>query len=134
MTRLLLVLVALATTTSTTSAQDGTWISTAAGPFNWSAGTSWSGGTIANGTDNTASFTAGITTNQTVTLDSARTIGNITVTDSAAPLNNLTISGSNILTLDRTTGTPSINVTQLSMRLFINSQITGSDGLTKNGS
>lgn len=59
--------------------------------------------------------------------------GNITFTDLTTASNNLTISGANILTLDRTTGAPIIDVTQTSRTLFISSQISSADGLQKNG-
>lgn len=116
-----------------TQAQSGTWTSTAAGPSNWSTTTNWSGGIVADGIDNTASFTAEITATQTVTVDTARTIGNITFTDGTTSSNDLIISGANTLTLDRTTGIPNINVTQSGRILTISSVIAGADGLQKSG-
>jgi autotransporter-associated beta strand protein len=112
---------------------DGTWITDGNG--NWSDPANWDLGTVADGPGKTAFFTKNITTaTRVVTLDSARTIGNITFTDSTTPSNDLTISGANILTLDVTTGTPEINVTQTGNRqLTISSVISGSDGLNKAG-
>lgn len=120
---------------SSIHAADGTWTQTGAGPFDWSAAATanWSGGTVADGQNSTANFTANITATQTVNLAEARTIGNITFTDSTTDSNNLTISGANILTLDRSSGTPVINVTQSTRTLTISSEISGNDGLQKNG-
>lgn len=121
--------------TGTLHAQDGTWIHNGNG--NWSDSARWSGGTIASGTDFTAFFTAELTGNRTVTVDTARTIGNITFTDTT-PSHNLTIAGTgaNILTLDRTgvgLSSPVIDVTQAGRTLQINAQISGDDGFTKSG-
>jgi fibronectin-binding autotransporter adhesin len=117
---------------SSASAQDGTWTPTTAGPFNWGDSGNWSDGTVASGVNNTAFFTSDINPAQTVNLDAARTIGNITFTD-ATSSHNLTISGANILTLDRTTGLPVIDVTQSGRTLTINSEVAGTDGLQKDG-
>lgn len=117
--------------TSAAKAQAGTWTTDASA--NWSTSSNWSGSVIADGADNTANFTANISAARTITLDGARTIGNIVFTDSVTSSHNLTISGANILTLDRTTGTPIIDVTQSGRVLTIGSEITGTDGLQKNG-
>jgi len=119
-------------TASFAQAADGTW--TADASDNWSATNRWSGDTVADGADSTASFTANITAARTITNDIARIIGNITFTDSTTDNANLTISGANTLTLDRTDATaPTINVTQSARTLTISSPIAGSDGLQKNG-
>jgi autotransporter-associated beta strand protein len=117
------------------NADDGTWNGITG---NWSdasdPGGVWSGGTPASFTDSTAFFTGvDIAADRVITLDAARTIGNITFTDATTPSHNLTISGANILTLDRTTGVPVIDVTQAGRTLTIASQISGADGLQKNG-
>jgi autotransporter-associated beta strand protein len=119
-------------------AADGTWILNNNG--NWSAGANWLDTTIADGADSTAFFTLELTGDRTVTLDSARTIGNITFTDTT-PSHNLTLSGANILTLDVTSGSPNLNVTQAGRTLRIDSQLSSftteeilvGDGLTKSG-
>jgi len=112
-------------------AVDGTWLGATG---NWNAGSTWSDGIIAEGTDGTANFTGvDINTDRIITLGADRTIGNITFTDATTSSNNLTISGGNILTLDRTAGIPVIDVTQADRTLTISSQISGSDGLQKNG-
>lgn len=112
--------------------QSATWNQTGAGPFTWSTGSNWVGGSAANGVDNTASFTTNLTANQTVTLSGPQTIGSITFTDSTTPSHDLTIS-SNTLTMDVTSGTPIIDVTQSGRTLTISSVIAGNDGLQKNG-
>ncbi len=105
---------------------------------NWSDTTNpggvWSGGIPANLPDSTAFFTGvDIVADQVINLDAARTIGNITFDDATISSNNLTISGASILTLDRTSGVPIIDVTQTGRTLTIASQISGADGLQKNG-
>lgn len=119
-------------TATITDYSGSTWLGNSG---DWSMTGTWTGGIIADGIDLTAFFTgANITADRIIHLDTARTIGNITFTDATASSNNLTISGSGILTLDRTSGLPVINVTQAGRTLTISSQISGTDGLQKNGS
>ncbi len=107
------------------------WLGTSG---NWGSAGTWVSGVIGTGVDFTASFTGvDITADQIITLESARTIGNITFEDTPVSSNNLTISGANILTLDRTTGTPTIDVPQAGRTLTISSVIAGTDGLRKTG-
>lgn len=111
-------------------ALDGTWNGVTG---NWTDAPTWSGGTLADGTGFTANFTGvDIAADQIITLNGNRTIGNITFTDDTTSSNNLTITG-NTLTLDRTSGVPSIDVTQAARTLTISSIIAGNDGLHKNG-
>ena len=49
----------------------GTWISDTDVNNDWSTAANWSGGTVADGVDSTASFTGDITATRTVTLDTA---------------------------------------------------------------
>ena len=112
---------------------EGTWLPTTAGPFNWNDTANWSGGVVASGFNRTALFTPNLTANQTVNLDTATTIGNITFTDSTTSSHDLTISGANLLTLSRTAGAPVIDVTQSGRWLTITTNITGTNGLQKNG-
>lgn len=116
-------------------AQSGTWTQTTAGPFNWDDIANWSSGAgpIANGADSTASFVANLTAAQTVSLNNAKTIGNITFTDTTTSSHDLTISGANTLTLDVTTGSPVISVTNSDRILSIGSVVAGDDGLSKSG-
>ncbi len=113
---------------SSVNAQNSTWNSDSAG--NWSDTARWLGGTVASGADFTATLGNVITADRIITLDAPYTIGNITASDTT---HNYTISGGNILTLDRTTGVPVIDVTTSGRTLTISSQISGSDGLQKNG-
>ena len=98
------VLVALATTLSSHSAQaaSGTWNTATDGI--WSDPTLWTSGIVANGASFTAFFTppAGGTTTTTTTLDTARTIGNILRGNSGTALQqSWTItSPTNVLTID----------------------------------
>lgn len=118
-------------TATITDNAGGVWLGISG---DWSSADTWTGGIIADGTDFTGFFTgANITADRIINLDTNRTIGNITFTDATTASNNLTISGANILTLDRTSGTPIINVTQAGRTLTISSQISGADGLQKNG-
>jgi autotransporter-associated beta strand protein len=129
----LFVLVSALMASEVTVAQSGTWV-TLSGTTPWSTAGNWSGSTIANGADSTAFFTANINGALAVTLnDVGRTIGNITFTDSTTDSHNMTISGSNALTLDRTSGIPIVDVTQSSRTLFISTTIAGSDGFAKEG-
>lgn len=105
---------------------DSTWIADAAG--NWSDTTKWSSSLVSNGVNATATLGDFITAARTITVDGARTVGNITATDLT---HDYTLSGST-LTLDRTSGTPIIDV--VSGRTFtINNAIAGNDGLLKTG-
>ena len=99
----------------------------------WDDASTWSGGAIAYGTDSYANFTGvDITTDKTICLGVGSTIGNITFTDATTSSNNLFITG-NPLTLDVTSATPVIDVTQSDRTLTFYSVIAGNDGLQKNG-
>src|SRR5687767_2855456 len=92
-------------------AQSGAWLG-APNNTNWSNGTFWQGGVVADGVDNTATFVhdpladADATRGGTVVLDSARTIGNLIFEDTAGyGSSSMSIGGTlNTLTLDTTTG------------------------------
>jgi autotransporter-associated beta strand protein len=116
------------------NALDGTWTRTTAGPFNWDDVANWSSGAgpIADGVGSTANFTSNLTASQTVNLSVAQTIGNINFDDQPGS-NDLTISGANALTLDVTTGSPSIFVNGGGRILTISAKVSGTDGLTKTG-
>jgi autotransporter-associated beta strand protein len=119
---------------SSASAADGTWNGITG---NWTDTTNpggvWSGGIIANGADSTANFTGvDIAADQTITLNGNRTIGNIIFTDATTSSHNLTITG-NTLTLDRTSGVPTVSVTQAGRQLSISSIVAGNDGIQKIG-
>lgn len=122
---------------------DGTWNNTTTTTgLSWSTPGNWLGGTVADGADFTANFnTLNISAGTvTVNLDSAQTIGNLIFGDT-----NTSTAGSwvlanngtaaNILTLDVTSGSPTITVNALgtSATVTISAVIAGNDGLTKDG-
>ncbi len=109
-------------------AADGSWNVNAAG--NWSDAGNWAGGTIADGTDSTATFPNIINADRAITLDTIRTIGNITASDTS---NRYTISGVNMLTLDVSSGVSIIDVTTSPRTLTISVPVTVNDGLQKDG-
>lgn len=106
--------------------QDGSWLGDS--PGDWTDGTKWTDGLIANGADFTATFDNVITAATTITLKGNRTIGNITASDTT---HNYTLTG-DTLTLDRTTGAPVIEVVP-SRELTIESIVVGGDVLQKSG-
>ena len=109
-----------------TPAASGTWTADASG--NWSTAANWGGGTIAYGSGNTADFsTISLTADRTVTLDSDRTIGGLNFGDTTFS-HNWTLAGTNTLTL----GAGS-NINVDNQTTTINTVISGSAGLTKNG-
>lgn len=107
--------------------ESGTWISAVDGT--WSDSANWLSSVIANGSDKTATFSAG-TGSETiiVTLDAAREIGNLAFSNA-----NYTISGGNTLTLDVTsTSVPAISV-ESGLDATISASLAGSLGLEKSG-
>lgn len=79
---------------------------------NWSDGTKWLSGTPASGADQLADFSLiDITADRTVTVNAAFTIGALKFADTTQTnIWTLASSGTNVLTLQTTTGLPSINV------------------------
>ena len=136
--RSLAVLTAAVTATLSAApslAQSGSWNQDADG--DWSLPGNWTGGTVADGTDSTASFTNDITGDRTINLDGARTIGHLTFSDSPAS-NGWTLASdsSDVLTLDVTSGAPTLTVNPLGAGgkiAEISATLAGSDGLTKAG-
>jgi autotransporter-associated beta strand protein len=109
---------------SSASAQDGTWSVNSSG--NWSDTTKWESGIVANGADNTITFSGNHT--KTITLDSDRTIGNIhSIQGDANRIH--TIAGAFTLTLAVTGDTPYISASQRYTRTNISVNLAGSDGL-----
>ena len=105
---------------------NGIWISPASG--NWGDTNNWSGGSIAAGSGNTADFsTLSLTTNLTVTLDSARTISGLVFGDTTSAY-NWTLAGTNTLTLG---AAPSVAVVNQSAT--ISTPLAGTNGLDKTG-
>ncbi len=113
---------------SSASAQDGTWTQTGTdNPYNWSDIANWLDDDVANGIDATATFSNTPSGNQIINLDTAVTLGSLSITWGNRSLN---IEGSEILTLASNSGIPSVSTTR---PLTISSQISGSDGLQKDG-
>ena len=116
------------------SAADGTWNADAGGNWTVDTGTNWAGGTVAQGTDSTGIFnTVNITSNRTVTLTASLTIGNLTFGDATTSSNSWTLAqtGSSVLTLQTTTGTPTITVDN--QTATISAGLGGNQGFTKAG-
>lgn len=114
-------------------AADGAW--TLNGNGTWSTTGNWLGGIVADGTDSIADFsTLNIFAARTVTLNSARTIGHLRFGDTASTFYNWTLaqSGGSVLTLDVTTGIPTITVTGQTTTISL--ELAGDDGMAKEGS
>lgn len=127
---------------SSSFAADGTWINN--GSSTWTTSSNWADGPdagttgdIADGAGFTANFsTLNITADRTVTLGADRTIGNLIFGDTSGTQNWILTDGGtagNDLTLDATTGAPTITV--VNNTATINATITdaGNEGLTKLG-
>ncbi|MFD0895572.1 autotransporter-associated beta strand repeat-containing protein [Luteolibacter ambystomatis] len=111
-------------------AASGTWSSDTAG--DWSDTTKWTGGIMADGADATATFTTDITADRIINLDTARTLGNLTFGDAAtATAASWTLSGTNTLTFQTSTGTPTITLNALGTAkpAIISAPIAGTQGL-----
>jgi autotransporter-associated beta strand protein len=114
------------------SAQSGTWITNAAGTYNWSDAGNWQTGVIADGANSTATFaTAGLTGPMTVNLDSPRTIGSL-VFDNPTNNFNWTVNGGNPLTLGNASG-PSIAVNNANITATVPVALAGTQGFRKIG-
>jgi fibronectin-binding autotransporter adhesin len=111
------------------SAQSGTWTAAAGSTGLWSGSTNWSGGIVANGSGNTATFTNNSSGTSTTTLDSNRMIGGITVSSTGVRA----IDGPGFtLTLATGSGTPTLSGTTNSA-LGITAVIAGTQGFRKTG-
>ncbi len=108
---------------------DGTWTQTASGTHDWSNTANWDGGTVAGGTDATATFDVTPGGDQTAALDTAVTLGGLSLQWSN---HALTIAGPNTLTLDVSSGTPILNLNS-GRTLNMRTELAGSDGLQLEG-
>lgn len=102
---------------------DGTWSSATNGY--WELPENWLANTVASGIDRTATFNGA--TGTTVTL-----AGNITIGHLAFSNADYTIAGSNFLTLDTASGTPSISVGS-GQTATLSAKLDGFDGIEKSG-
>jgi len=113
-------------------AQSGTWSQPAAGTYNWSTPANWQGSLVANGANNTATFSQpNMTGPIIVTLDSDRTIGSL-VFDNPTNTFGWTIAGTTTLTLSNTT-TPTIAVNNANIAATVGVNLAGTQGLNKTG-
>ncbi len=108
-------------------AQSGTW--SFDGDGIWSDTNKWSGGTVADGAGNTATFNMNITANRTVTLDSVRTIGTVLFGDTGGnQLWTLRTLNSSVLTMDNGVNKPKIRAVQGGNGFRCNLVISGTNG------
>lgn len=106
--RYLFVALLLGVFASSASAQSGVWTNKANG--NWSTAVNWAGGTIASGQDNIADFaTVTWTTGHQTTLDAPYTVGTLKFGNVSNAANTNYLLGANTLTLQTSTGNPTIN-------------------------
>lgn len=126
--RAYIVLTLLLVITTPASAQDGFWNVDAGG--NWSTTSNWLGGTIADGADATANFTFNITDDRIITLDANRTLGNLNFSDGGAGGSVWRLDGPGTLTLQRSSGTPTITTNTVTV---INTVLAGNQGLSHSG-
>lgn len=115
-----------------TPAGSGVWTNLNGG--SWAAGSNWSGGLIAGGTDAVADFsTLNLSVSPTVTLDGARTNGTLIFDDLNITDHNWTLNtgSGGPLTLAVSSGTP--NIVVRSATNIIGAVVAGTQGFTKNG-
>jgi autotransporter-associated beta strand protein len=112
-------------------ATDGTWIYDGNG--NWSDGTKWLNGLVANGPDQTAYFTTAISDRRDVTLDADRTIGYLQFSNpgGAPQVQWPLLSSGPALTLATTAGVPTITANTAA---GVFAPISGNQGFQKLGS
>jgi fibronectin-binding autotransporter adhesin len=110
---------------------NGTWSATTGG--SWPTASNWTGNQIATGVSGSAQFSSSISGIQTVTLDGDRTIGFMRFTSAgSANIHSLQMGTSGTLTLQTSSGSPSIDV-QNSRSGIIGVTLAGSQGFTKVG-
>lgn len=114
-------------------AADGTWISDASG--NWNAATTapWQSGIVASGIDANAYFNKiDVTGARTVTLTENLTVGNLFFGDTSGTQTwTLARSATSVLTLQTTTGTPTVTVDNGTAT--ISAVLAGNQGIIKAG-
>ena len=114
---------------------DGIWISAPGG--SWANANNWLDGTIADGTDSTATFGISIyPVNATAAfaLNGARTVGNLNFTAQSGPDNWTFSTGSGgPLTLDNSFDFPGITLNLANLQVTLNVVLAGNAGLEKLG-
>jgi len=115
--------------TVTTPAAAGSWNADTGG--DWDAPGNWSGGIIATAADMPATFSVDITANRYVNNSSSRALGRLVFND----VNTNSIGGwfvtNNLITLQTTSGTPTISVSNVSVT--VGSVLGGTQGLSVQG-
>jgi autotransporter-associated beta strand protein len=109
---------------------NGTWTHNGSG--DWGDTSRWSGGFPANGSGQLANFsTLNLTADATVNVDAARSIGSLQFGDTAGTQSwTMASVGGKLLTLESTSGTPSIAVNQNTATLAVS---LGGTNLNKTG-
>jgi len=130
---ILIALLALVAPPRSAHAASGSWGVTTSGL--WSDSANWTGDTIADGEDSTATFNQTLSGTVTVALDSPRTLGNLSFTSGSNRLWLIDDNGdpANVLTLSRSDATAPTITTALLTRAEIAAVIAGSGGLNKAG-
>jgi autotransporter-associated beta strand protein len=114
---------------------NGSWITNGGG--SWPTTDNWDGGSVADGTGASGTFSQDIPLagSYTVTLDGNRTIGNLTFTDTVLSSSNgvwvVSPGTGGTLTLAVSTGTSTINTTNIAAN--ISAVVAGSGGIVKAG-
>src|SRR5947209_5931817 len=108
------------------AAQSGSWSQAASGQvWNWGDSANWTGGIVATGANNTATFaTAGLSTGVLINLDTPRTIGSLAF-DNPTNAFGWTVQGGNPLTLSNAGG-PTIAVNNAAITARIAAPLAGS--------
>jgi len=112
----------------------GIWSNNAGGTLSWMTAGNWSGGVIANGSNNNADFsTLTLAADATVTLDAPLSIGNLAFDDGNATKKSWTLNpgSGGPLTLAVSSGTPVITT---GAPTTIGVALAGTQGLNKAGS
>lgn len=107
----------------------GNWAVDASG--DWDHAANWSGGILATGTDQTATFANDITATRFVNQSSSRTIGNLVFSDAAPGTAGAWFITNQPLTLAVSNGTPALLVSNVTAT--ISSVLAGTQGLSKQG-
>ena len=118
-------------------AASGNWTSTSSGL--WSNTANWQSGTVADGSGNTATFSANLTSDVTVGLDSARTIQTLSFSDTNTATPGSWILGNNgnaanTLTMNGTNPTITVNALGTGSTATVSLQLSGTQGIRKTGS
>ena len=123
--------------TSSARGDGGTWVGNNSGV--WSDPSPWTAGVIADGTDSIADFSKFDQLGDlTVTLDTNRTIGTMAFGDTFPALTggNWNLVGPGVLTMNTTTGTPTLNIGTLFSAVnstVISVALAGNEGIFKTG-